>query len=124
MDVGEHCLYVARHGEGVVVGVARHTYHEVDVHGMEHLISLLGGAHLRERGRIAQSQFHILVVNLLLYTSVVLEHEGIVRVRHYQNVVYAAQHEVHERHILQIETAELLRYGVLFHSMVVYVVIL
>ena len=45
-------LYVPRHRERVVVGIARHADHEVDVHGAEHLVSLFRGAHLREGGRI------------------------------------------------------------------------
>ena len=45
-------LDVPRHRERVVVGIARHTDNEIDVHGAEHLVSLLRGAHLREGGRI------------------------------------------------------------------------
>ena len=45
-------LYVSRHRERVVVGIARHADNEVDVHGAEHLVSLLRGAHLREGWRI------------------------------------------------------------------------
>ena len=116
MDVGEHGFYVARHRESIVVGVARHTDDKVDVHRLQHLICLLGSTHLRECRRIAQAQFHILIVYLLLYAPVVLEHEGVVGVGHDQHVVDTAQHEIHECHVLQIETAELLRDGVLFHN--------
>ena len=45
-------LDVPRHRERIVVGIARHADHEVDVHGAEHLVSLLRGAHLREGWRI------------------------------------------------------------------------
>ena len=80
VNLRESRLYVACHREGVVVGIARHTYYEVDVHGAQHLIGFLRCAHLRECRRIAQSQLHIFVVYLLLNTSVVFKHECVVGV--------------------------------------------
>lgn len=93
---------------------ARHTYHEVDVHCPQHLIGFLGGAHLRECGRITQSQLHILVVNFLLHTPVVLKHKGIVGVGYDENIVDAAHHQIDKRDIFQIKLAVFLWYHWLF----------
>ena len=38
--VGSHHLHVARYGEGVVVGIARHADHQVDVGGLQHAAGL------------------------------------------------------------------------------------
>ena len=111
---GETRFYVVCHAERIVVGIARHTYHEVDVHCPQHLIGFLGGAHLRECGRITQSQLHILVVNLLLHTPVVLKHKGIVRVGDDENIVDAAHHQIDKRDIFQIKLAVFLWYHWLF----------
>ena len=98
--VGESRLYVARHGKGVVVGIARHTYHEVYVHGAQHTQRFLGGANLCKCRRIAQAKLHVLVIDFLFHTSVVFKHEGIVWICHYQHIVDAPHHEVDKRHVL------------------------
>ena len=97
VNLGKSRLDVTCHREGVVVGIARHTYYEVDVHGAKHLIGFFRCAYLCERRRIAQSQLHILVVYLLFHTSVVFKHEGIVGIGHDEHVVYATHHKIHER---------------------------
>ena len=115
----EKPLHGARHVERVVVGVARHAYHEVYVGGLEHLVGLLGGCHLRERGRIAQPQVHVLVEYLLVNAAVVLEHERVVGVGHNQHVEYSARHQVDERHVLKVELVPLCRY-LSSHSRIVF----
>ena len=111
-------LHRARHVESIVVGIAGHTYNKVNIGCLEHTGGLLGGGNLREHGRIAKSELHILVVDLLLYPAVVLEHERIVGVCNYQNIIYTAHHQVHERYVLEQEFAPLLWYF-LFHGCLV-----
>ena len=103
-------LHPSRHVEGVVVGITRHTYHEVDGSSAQHLVCLLRRTHLAEGGRVSQSEVHILVKYLLIHTSVVLQHEGVVGICHYQHVEDASCHDIHERHILQVELIPFLRY--------------
>ena len=110
MNLGKTSLDVARHRECVVVGIARHTYHKVDIHGAQHLIGFLRRAHLRERRRIAQSQLNVFVVYFLLNTSVVFKHEGVVGIGYDEHVVYASHHKIHERHVFQDKLAVFLRY--------------
>ena len=107
-NVRGHPLYVACYGEGVVVGITRHTDHQVDVRRLQHVAGFLRRRHLRERGRIAHTQLHVFVEYLLVHASVVLQHEGIVRVCYYQHVEDASRHQVDERHVLQEEVVELL----------------
>ena len=115
VDVGKRVFDVASHGEGIVVGVAGHADHEVYVHGAQHAACLLGGAHLCERGRIAQAKLHILVIDLLLHAPVVFKHESIVGVGHDKDVIDSSHHKVDKRHILKIKLAKLLWYvGLLF----------
>ena len=109
-NVGRVLLHLSRHVEGIVVGITRHTYHEVDGSIAQHLVGLLRRTHLSERGRVSQSQVHILVKYLLVHTSVVLQHEGVVWICHYQHVEDASCHDIHKRHILQIKLIPFLRY--------------
>ena len=109
-DIGIHRLDVAGHGKGIVVGITRHTDDQVDVRRLQSLSSLLRRRHLRERRRIAHTQLHVLVEQLLVNASVVLQHEGVVRVSHYQDIKDALCHQVDKRHILQKEVIELLWY--------------
>ena len=122
--VGERCehhagqmrerhLYLACHGESVVVGIAGHADHQVDIGGAEHMVGILDGAHLGEGGRIAQAELHILVKNLLVDPAVVLEHEGIVGVGHDKHIEDTVRHEIDERHVLEVELGPFLRY--IFH---------
>ena len=107
--VGMLLLDLPRHGKRVVVGVARHRNHEVDVRRLHHLAGLLDGRNLRERRRIAQAEFHIFVVNLLLDTPVVLQHKSVVGIRHNQHIVDSTHHQVHESHVFQQEFTPVLR---------------
>ena len=114
MYVGPFRLDVACHGEGVVVGVARHADDQVYVGGGEYLRCLLGSAHLCECRWIAQSELHILVVDFLFHSSVVLEHEGIVGIGNDEHVIDAPHHQVDKRHVFQVELVPFLWY-VFFH---------
>ena len=107
--VGGHHLHIARHGEGIVVGIARHANHQVYVGGLQHVVSFLRRRHLGERGRVTQTQLHILVEDFLVYASVVLQHEGIVGVSHYQYIEDALRHQVDKRDVFQEKVVELLR---------------
>ena len=107
-NVGNVGLDVARHVEGIVVGIAGHTDHQVDARRLQHGLRLLHRAHLRERGRIAQSQFGIFVEDLLVHAPVVFEHEGIVGIGNDEHVVDALRHQVHERYVFQVELVPLL----------------
>ena len=109
----ERHLYLACHGEGVVVGIAGHADHKVDIGGAEHMVGILDGAHLGEGGRIAQAELHILVEDFLVHSAVVLEHEGIVGVGHDKHIEDAVRHEIDKRHVLEVELGPFLRY--IFH---------
>ncbi len=87
------------HGEGVAVGVSGHAYHEVHARGCEHALGLLDGGHLGERGRIAEAEGHVLVVDFLLHAAVVLKHEGIVGIGHDEDIEDASGHDVEKRHV-------------------------
>ena len=116
VQVGETLLDGAGHGKGIVVGIARHTEHQVDIGGLQYLLGLLDGAHLREGWRIAETQLHVLVVDLLLDAPVVFEHESIVRIGHDQHIVDAAHHQVDKTHIFQIKVIPLRRYFIVHDS--------
>ena len=120
VHVGKLVLDVAGHGEGVVVGVAGHTYHQIYVGGLQHLLGLLGGAHLSEGGRIAQSQQHIFIVDFLLDASVVFEHEGVVGVGDDEHIVDASHHQIDKAHVFEIELLPLGRY-LRFHKTHIYI---
>ena len=107
VDAGELRFHGSRHVEGVIVGIARHADDQVDVYRAEYFGSLFGCRDLREGRRIAQPQFHVLVVDFLFHTSVVLEHEGIVRVGYNQDVVDTAHHQIDKTDIFQIKIAPL-----------------
>ena len=104
--------------KGVIVSVSRHANHQVDVDRFQHILRFLNGTHLRERRRIAQTQFHILIVNLLFHTPVVLKHERIVWVCHDEHIIYTPHHQVDERHILKYKLIPFCRY--LFHIFFFY----
>ena len=110
-----HLLHVTGHGEGIVIGITRHADDEVDVGGLQHLVGLLGRRHLSERGRIAHAQLAVLVEQFLVNAPVILQHEGIIRVSHYQHMEDAPRHQIDERHVLQKEVIELLRYAYITH---------
>ena len=96
-------LHLTGDGERIVVGITRHTDHQVDVGSLQHGIGLLRGRYLRERWRIAHTEFHILIEDLLIDTSVVLQHEGVVGISHDEDIEDTPRHQIDERHILQIE---------------------
>ena len=103
--VGELPLHRARHVERIIVGITRHADDQVDVSGLQHVRSLLNGAHLRESRRIAQSQLHVFIVDLFFHTPVVFQHEGIIGVGHNEYIIDTAHHQVDKRHILEQELA-------------------
>ena len=102
-------------GEGVVVGSTWHTDDEVDVRSLQHAVSLLRRRDLCERRRIAHAQFRVLVEQLLVDTTIVLQHEGIVGVGDNQHIEDALRHQVDEADIFQEEVIELLRYVRILH---------
>ena len=109
-------LHLAGHGERIVVGITRHTDHQIDIGGLQYFASLLRRRHLRERGWIAHTEFHILIEDLLVDAAVILEHECIVGISHNKNIEDASRHQIDERHILQIEFIPFLWYlGYFFH---------
>ena len=78
--LGEVLLHVARHVEGIVVGITGHTDHKVELCAPEGRCGFVDSRHLGERGRIAQSQFGVFIENLLVHAPVVFQHKGIVGV--------------------------------------------
>ena len=96
-------LDLTGHREGIIVGITRHTDHQIDIRRVQHLIGLLSSRHLGEGRWIAHTQFHILVEDLLVYSSVVLQHEGVVGISHDEDIEDTSRHKVDERHILQVE---------------------
>ena len=109
-NMRSHQLDIASYGKGIVVGITGHTDDQVDIGILEHMVSLLGGRHLCERGWITQSELHILVEKFFIDTAIILEHKGIVGIGHYQDIEDALGHQVDKRHILQKEVVKLLRY--------------
>src|SRR3712207_5660228 len=108
MYLREMFFYASGHVESVVIGVAGHANNQVYACGIEDGQALFNGAYLRKGGRIAQSQLHILIIYLLFYSSVVLQHERIIRIGYYQYVINTPHHQIHKRDIFQIELIELL----------------
>ena len=109
-------LHLTGDGERIVVGITRHTDHQVDVGSLQYGIGLLRRRHLGERRRIAHTEFHILIEDLLIDTSVVLQHEGVVGISHDEDIEDTPRHQIDKRHILQIEFIPLLWYlGYFFH---------
>ncbi len=114
VDVRELALDVACHVESIIVGIARHTNHKVDDGGAQDFGSLLSGRYLGEGWRVSKSQFHILIIYLLLDTSIVFQHKRIVWVCHNQHIIDTTHHQIDKRHIFQIELIPLLWY-IIFH---------
>ena len=102
-NLGEAQLDGARHGEGIVVGIAGHTDHQVDVGRLQHVLGLLNGRHLGEGGGIAQPELYVFVIDFFLNAAIVLEHKGVVGIGNDENIVDAAPHQIDKRHILQIK---------------------
>ena len=71
VDIRELALDIARHIEGIVVGIARHTDDEVDDGGAQYLGCLFGGRYLGEGWGVTESQLHILIIYLLLDASII-----------------------------------------------------
>ena len=109
-DTWMGCLDLTRHCESVVVGITWHTDDQIDVGSLEHLIGLIGSRNLGERRRITHTQLHIFIEDLLVDTTIILEHECIVRISHNKHIEDAARHQIDKRHILQIEFIPLLGY--------------
>ena len=58
---------------------------------------------LKKTWRVTQAELRVLVENLLIYASVVFQHEGIVGVGNEQDIEYPSGHKIHETSILQYE---------------------
>ena len=71
VDIWELALDIARHIEGIVVGISRHTDDEVDDGGSQYLGSLFGGGDLGEGWGVTESQLHIFIIYLLLDASII-----------------------------------------------------
>ena len=86
--------------DGVVLG-SGHTDDEVDLSALHLCLGLFEVVDLQEAWREAESKLGVLGEDFLIHTAVVLQHEGIVGVRHNQDVIDPLQHEVHEGSIFQ-----------------------
>ena len=91
-----------RNVEGVAVVRARHHNYQVEGRVPQLLPGLLLGRHLRESGRVSETQVHVLDEDLFIDASVIFQHECIVRIGHQQHVEDSLGHQVHERCILEI----------------------
>ena len=115
-DLGCRLLHVTCHGKGIIIGITRHTDNQVNIGSLQHLLRLRRRTDLRKGRWVAQSQFHILVKQFLVDTSVVLQHERVVGVSDNQDIEDTACHQIDKRHILQIKLIPLIRYFIgLFH---------
>ncbi len=85
-----------RHIKGIIVGIAWHAQCEVNIIVIKHMRCLLGGAHLDKRWWIAQTKFHVFIKYLLLYSTIILKHEGIIGIGYYKYIIYTSRHEIHE----------------------------
>ena len=121
----ERCQYHARHLwetmfhgtcyiEGIIVSITRHTDHQVDIRAFQYLSSLLRRTHLCESRWITKSEFRIFVEDLLIHTSVIFQHEGIIGIGDDQDIVDTSCHQIDERHILQDKLVPLL-WHIIFH---------
>ena len=71
VDIWELALDIARHIEGIVVCIARHTDDEVDDGGSQYLGCLSCGGDLGEGWGVTESQLHIFIIYLLLDASII-----------------------------------------------------
>ena len=117
-DIRMSRLDLTGHRKGIIVGITRHTDHQIDIRRVQHLIGLLSSRHLGEGRWIAHTQFHILVEDLLVDTTIILQHEGIIGIGHNEHVEDTSRHQVDKRHILQIKFVPLLWNLYLFHDTV------
>ena len=84
------------HVEGVIVGITRHTDDEVDVHRSDDSACLFRRADLRESRWIAQTELSIFIEYLAFYSSVVLQHEGIIGICYDEDSEYTLSHQILE----------------------------
>ena len=95
-------FYTSCNVEDIIVLCRRHTDHQVYI-AVEHLFPCLClGRYLDEAWREAKTQFGIFREYLLVYASVVLQHEGIVWVGNEKDIADAFLHQVNEGSIFQL----------------------
>ena len=72
--------------EHVAVIRSGHTDNKVERHVGKPLPSLFFGGYLCKTGRITETQIHVFIKNLFVYTSVIFQHEGIVGIGYKQHI--------------------------------------
>ena len=105
-DVGIVGLDVARHVEALVVARTRHADNQVEAHGLQLGVRLVAGSSLGEAWRVAQRERSVFIKNLLVDTSVILQHKGIVRIGYEQDIKDTPRHQVGKLRILKVELVE------------------
>ena len=88
--------------ERITVVGTRHDYHQIELGIPKLLPRFLLRRYLRKAGRIAEAQVHVLIEYLLVNTSVIFQHECIVRIGNQQYIEYTLGHQVHKRCILEV----------------------
>ena len=90
-------LNVSGYIEHIVVVRSWHTNHQFETRLFQFLLGFLLRSHLEETGRIAQAEFGVFLKNLLIHSSIILQHEGIVGVGNEQHIEDAPFHHVNKR---------------------------
>ena len=102
-DIRKSTFDGAGNVEHIVAVVTRHTDDQLELCATHQFSCLVLVCCTEEAGRIAQSQFRVLIKYLLINTAIVLQHEGIVRVGHNQHIENTTCHQLHKRRILQYQ---------------------
>ncbi len=96
-------FYAACNFKCITVIGSGHTNHQIECRILQLLPSRLLGRNLCETRRITKAEIHIFVKDLLIYTSVILQHKSIIRICYQKNIKNPFGHEVYKRSILEIQ---------------------
>ena len=100
-DVRVARLDFRRRGENIPVIHVRHTDNQLEITVLQLRQRLILGRHLREAGRIAQTERRIFVENLFVHTPIVFQHKGVVFRRDKQHIINALIHQIGKRGVFK-----------------------
>ena len=101
-DVLEAMFDATSDVEGITIIRAGHHNDEIEGVAVEFSPGFGFCAYLREARRIAQGECGIFIEELLVYTSIVFEHEGIVGIGNEEHIEDTPRHEIDKRGIFEI----------------------
>ena len=99
-------LHIVGNVERVAVVGTRHTDDQVVGSLFQLRPGSLRRGDLGEAGRIAEAEIHVLIENLFVDASVVLQHERIIRVGHQQDIEDAFGHQADKLRVLEIKLVQ------------------